>query len=339
MTTSYTAKAFTGTLPTGSFLFQAANGDKSTKIVKGEVYTFNFLPNIYWTDGVQMNALDYNYSLWQYDLAGSSLLPDSATPGTGELTGPTGLIASYVPPGQGSEPLTIQVYINSSSVWNLLLLQISILPAHIFSHYFNNDLFSSSTTLDTALNAKAAIALDPINKTGLPAWLMAEPNLEVGTGPFILNYPRTSTEETTSTGLIVANPNYYRENWQMYTWNSSNIVSKGDSFTESFPIYLWTYSTTACASAVDNVCKVPMSTANVDGGKITGTWSIVKGTSDTAPYTVVSSGPLTCGAANGDCTATLPTGTAGTFHVIIQVQYSYLGLSRTWYQSWGYKVK
>jgi hypothetical protein len=344
MTTKYVVKAYGGTkgleVPAGSFLFQAPR-DSSGLIVKGLEFTFTFMPDIYWTDGVQFTALDYNFSLYQSDLAGSPSLPDSATPDTGGLTGQAGLIASYVP-----NPLTISIFVNSSSVWALEDIQVPLLPMHIFYNYFSQDEFASTIALDTAFNAQEALTYDNIPKSPytaltLPAWINSLPNLEVGTGPFILREPTTPSEETSNTGLFVSNPNYYREYWQMYTWNSSNIVHKGSTFTPSFFIYQWSYNTTAsgCASAVDNVCQIPMTYGNT-GGTISGTWFIAKQTTDVAPATGYTStgvsGTFSC--SGGHCTANLPTSKTGTFHVIIDIIYTYQGLPRTWYQSWGYKV-
>jgi len=347
MTSKYTVTRFTGNVPAGSFLFQQYGSglsppDKGTRIYKGDIYTFYFLPNIYWTDHVQMNALDYNFSLWQSDLVAQADLPSLSTTFSGLLGGSSGLMATYVPqnqprPSTSSNPLEIQVYVNSTSVWDLADLQVPVMPMHIFEPYFSQDLFATSAkTLDTALNTTAALALDPINTTALPkipAWLIALPNLEVGTGPFMLTYPRTSTEETNNTALLIANPNYYREDWQMYAWNSSNVIAENTPYTLSIPIYEWTVSTSACRTAVDNFCRVPMTTANTDTG-ITGAYEIV----DSAGKGVTF-GSLTCGQAGGICSAPMDTSHAGTFHVVINVQYSYLGLQRVWHQDFAFRVQ
>ena len=325
MTSSYKTKSFTGLTGTGAGWFDM-QGAGPLNIVGGKIYTFNFLPNVYFSDHVQMTAYDYNYSLFQFFLPSVSPLtvvtPSIASPYT-----PSVLMATYISP---SNPLQIQVYVNSSSVWNLADLQMPVLPAHIFETYFNPlAIVDYPSFLDTAQNPPTAIAAAPTftsGKPATPAWLFGLPNLEVGTGSFILR----TTNETWGTTTLLRNPNYYRTYWQLYSFNSTNSVPKGTPYSLNLSVYEWSYSLTNCPSG-DHACKIPMNSTAAPGPVI-GSYQVVKGNA------VKASGLLEC--SDGICTATIDTTALpkGNNEVIVTLSYSYLGLDRVWYQQYGFRI-
>ncbi|MBI3858864.1 MAG: hypothetical protein HY296_01280 [Thaumarchaeota archaeon] len=365
MTTSFSTTSFTGSTPTGcatfkNFYFQKASHQtcaqgQISQAFNGNIYTFVFRNNVYFSDHVRADAYDFNYSLWQSGVTNPfltvGLLPDLSTPFLGLLAGGSGLILSQISP----DGLTLKAWINNHAVWNLLNLGVPVLPWHIFK-YYNQDKFATDVTmLDTA---KQPLAQCTFTRTGscavLPGWLKALPNLEIGTGPFILR----TTDETLGSALLVNNPNFYRAFWQYYTYAPANQVIHGASFTIKTNVYEWTYNTTRCP-LTDHKCKIPMTLSNLGvtggangGANVAGatlsslctlgcTWKIVDASGTTIPG---FSGTLTCGLANGLCqsssfsTAALPAAPY-LAHVIVTVHYTYNGLARTWVQDLGFKLK
>jgi hypothetical protein len=118
---------------------------------KGTEITFNFLPNLVWGDGAPFTAVDYNFTLWYYDVGGFVNNPytggDMLTvaPGvnlnyTAEASASSfdffnaapGFVDSYVPP---SNPDQITLYFNTTSYFNLnYVFGIPILPEHTLAH-------------------------------------------------------------------------------------------------------------------------------------------------------------------------------------------------------------
>jgi hypothetical protein len=360
MTSSYSIKTI-GAKKGAPFMTQSGSGwfaeqpqaCTTCKIVSGFAITFNFMPNIYWSDHVPFTAYDYNFSLWITGVSGATTLPDLVTDYSGSWGGPAGLMATYINP---ATPLSITLYVNSSSIWAIPYSQIPLFPQHLLgavdpseatamgvpSHpdYFNLDEISTAVgQLDTNLNPVAAVTCSGCStqmnsKVPLkdwPAWLNNTMNLAVGTGPFILVSPATLTEENTGTGLMVMNPTYYRQFWQYYAYNSSDVFTKATTptVTLKLPVYDWTYSTTLCKSAPDNVCKVGATTFGTGA-----TWSVVATNGKT-----IESGTPTCAA--GYCTLSIPTSTLGKgfVHVILDAPYTSFGLPRTWYQSYSFSLK
>ncbi|MGD0476595.1 MAG: hypothetical protein ABSB29_00320 [Nitrososphaerales archaeon] len=336
MTSKYTSKVCTSTIlkpnkcvgiTAGWFNFQAPQG-VTQKIYKGTVYTFYLKPNIYWTDHTQMTGYDYNYSLWMEGETAPSSLPDLSTPYYGAMAGPLGIIATYVNP---ANPLQVSVVVNSSSLWNLGNLQIPIMPAHIFQTYFNLDsILSALLVIDTSQPYALANAYSNFTtgKPAAPEWLTNLPNLEVGTGAFQLR----TFDEVTGGGLLIRNLNFYRNYWQTYTINASQQVHKGTPYSLDLPIYEWSYNATVCSTS-DNICKVPMSSTYATEGA--GTAQVV-----TSSGKVLATYALVWNSVTGHITASIPTTTlsTGLHEVIITAHYTYLGLARTWYEQYGFKV-
>jgi hypothetical protein len=312
---------------TGMFFLQSASQTAPQKIVNGQVITIDFLPNIYWSDHVQMTAYDYNFSLYASNIALTPGFADSANIYSGVMAGPTGLIATQTNP---LKPLEIKLYVNSSTVWNPTLVIVPVVPQHIFKFFNMDTAYSLTSTFDTSFNYYGTI--QAVNgcvsctnpKAGAPpAWLTSLANLEVGTGPFILR----SWDGVGQYGQLLRNPTYYRAAWSMNDTN--NQVKKGNTFTFKGSIYEWTYDPVACPSSSDHVCKVPIAsgaTANLlllnKAGKTLRTF------------------PLTCDS-NGVCSGSIDTSggfRTGDNELAFVAQYTYLGLPRTWYQLTGVYV-
>jgi len=327
VTKNPTVTPFKGSVgPTGSAgFFMLQDNGAAQNIVGGQKIKYTFAQNIYFWDHVQMNAYDYNFSIYASDLTLPPSLPDSATPLAGGLAGPSGLIATQINP---SDPFTIYLYFNSSSVWNSYFAQVPIIPQHIFK-YFNLDAsYSAANTFDTSFNynntilsANGCVGCVATNAGPVPAWLRALPNLEVGTGPFMLR----SWDGVAQHGQLLRNPGYFRAAWYMNDTN--NKVTPGSSFTFKQSVYEWTYSPTACASSADFVCKVP-----ITSGITASLAHLNKAGKTTATF------PLTCtgGVCSGSISTTgFPT---GDNELVFTAQYSYLGLARTFYVETGILV-
>jgi hypothetical protein len=329
MASALTVKPYSGAVAggpsTGVFLLQSASQTASQKIVKGQAITIDFLPNIYFSDHVQMNAYDYNFSLYASNIALTPGLADSANIFSGVMAGPTGLIADYINP---AKPLEITMYVNSSTVWNPTLVIVPVVPQHIFK-YFNMDAaYSLTNTFDTSFNyngttqaANGCVSCTNPKAGAPPAWLTSLANLEVGTGPFILR----SWDGVGQHGQLLRNPTYYRAAWSMNDTN--NKVSPGGTFTFKASIYEWTYDRFACINSSDRVCKVPITSG------ATATLNLLNSADKT-----LKTFPLTCDA-KGVCTGPVDT-TVGGFRtgdnkLAFIAQYTYQGLARTWYQLTG----
>ena len=288
-------------------------------IYKGQEFILTFAPNIYFSDGVQATAADYNFSLYVSDLANSPTLYSVTTPLTGGLAGPSGLIASYLPP---SKPLEIDLYVNSTTILNPITIgEVPTLPYHIFKYFNVNNAWALSNTFDTSFNYNGTIlssngCVSCVNTHAgpVPAWLRALPNLEVGTGPWILR----SWDGVGQTGELLRNVNYYRSNWSMNDTN--NQVTKGSTFTFSQPVYEWSYDPVACASSADFICKVPITSA------ITATLQLVNSKTGANVGKPIA---LTC--TGGVCSGSISSKTfkIGDNELVFSATFTYLGLART----------
>jgi hypothetical protein len=323
---AYTVASFNGKTGSGAgwFDFQTAKNALSPQnIVSGQEITFNLYKNMTFFDNTPVTANDFNYSLWVNNVAGA--LPDNYAPLYGyTLAGPTGLIATYVPP---SNPYQLQIYVNSSSVWNIANVGVPIFPQHIFK-YFNADLVSGGTAaLDTTLTfANAASGCSclatGVTTTNAPLWLRDEYNLEVSNGPFWLK----SFDPTTGSGEMDKNVNYYRAAW----YAGAPSASAGSTYT---------FSTTIA----ENIFNSGSSTlAGVSAGQ-TGSAPITNATGTVTLYLnnakVGTPVPLTAGS-NGQYTAAINTAglTSGLYELVVNATYSFLGLPRIWYQAAGLQV-
>ncbi len=323
----YTVASFNGNTGTGAgwFDFQTSGAETAQPIVGGQVITFNLYHNMTFTDHVPVTAYDLNYSMFLTNLAGS--LPDNISPFTGLLGGPTGLIATYIPP---NNPYQIQVYINSSSIWNIANLPVPIYPQHIFK-YFSADTISGGTVaIDTTQNLQAATSCSGCNTywapgisySNVPTWMKYLPNLAVSNGPFYLK----SFDSTTGSGELDKNTNYYRAAW----WAGAPSVAKGTNFAFSANINEFIFN--AGGSSLGGVASGSTGYAPVTNA--TGTVTLWKGGQQVGSPIALTAGT------GGAYSASIPTGSlsAGTYEVIVNATYGFLGLQRTWWQASGLTV-
>jgi Bacterial extracellular solute-binding proteins, family 5 Middle len=317
---SYDVSSFTGSTGSGPgwFEFQTAHGPQ--KISSGQVITFNFDKNITFFDHVPFTAYDYNYSLYVFNTAGN--LPDNDNPWGRTLSGSNGLIATYVPPNNKYQ---IQVYINSSSIWNLQSFgTVTIFPQHIWK-YFNADLVSSaSKTLDITLPYTKAAAACSCTTTGLtpPTWLKDLYNLGVSNGPFELK----TYDPTTGSTVLVKNVNYFRTPW----WAGAPTAMTNSIYTFSTKINESIYNSgtsTLGGVAAGSNGVVPIANA-------TGTVTLLLNNKQ-----VGTPIPMTAGS-GGVYTASIPTSSLspGTYELVVNATYTFLGLPRVWYQAAGLQV-
>ncbi len=327
MTTSYSVAAFSGKTGTTSGWFQMqGNQGVANNIVSGDVITLNFDKNITWSDNVPLTAADYNFSLYAQGVSAPPTLPDLATPVSGTLSGPSGLWATYIPP---SNPYQIQIYVNSSSVWNIPSTIVPVMPWHIFK-YFNPDKIATATgAMDTTMPYAAATANSQcstpcsfLGKTAAPTWLQYLPNLAVGSGPFWLR----AFSGTTGAGELDKNVNYFRSAWKAEATSVASGATYNLATTINETIYNAGTSTMGSVPA-GQTGAVPITNA-------TGSVTVISPSGST-----VATIPLT-GGTNGAYTSAIPTTgwAAGTYELWTNATFTFLGLPRVWTQATGITV-
>lgn len=227
----------------GTDCYGGTPGDDSTmsnfNIVDGTNITFIFKNNITWTDGIPFNAADYNFSLFQWNIAWNPTTPDLYTADFCAMCGPAGIMADHIAnitAGPYSGDSEISIIINSSAVWNTGAVSVAALPWHIWK-YFNTDSVSIyGFAMDTTLGYAGAVAscgyyAPPYGTYGTtgscassltpPTWILNLPNMEVGTGPFWLGSITGMGTMSGEAGEMYANLNYYRTAWGV---NASDYV-------------------------------------------------------------------------------------------------------------------
>jgi len=160
------------------------------------------------------------------------------------------------------------------------------------------------------------------------------PNLDIGSGPF---YLYTYAGVTSGAGVLNANLNWDRANWQAIAALPANSVAKGSSFSFSETIQQFTYNPTK--STV---------TFGGDSGSLasgaTGMIGITNATGSIQLYNskgVAVGSPIPLGTStNGVYTVSIPTTKlgAGAYEIVVTATYNFLGLARTWYQADGFTV-
>jgi len=257
--------AFTGTVGMGGsggwFNMQGAQGVcpaesptyggtgiPSCSISGGENITLVFDQNITFTDGVRLNAYDYNYSLFASDISCPTATPDAVTPDTGVDCGPSGLISTYIPP---SNPYEIQIFLGEDTVWGLVNTIVPVVPAHVWQDTFNQDYTNTGVTaIDPVMTYAGAtsagqcgpdcdfiwVATHPGVYRAAPASVQYLPNLLVGSGPFYMY----TYKETTGSGELVANPTYFHTAYWSIAVDPSPTTSF--KFTLTKPLELLTYN-------------------------------------------------------------------------------------------------
>lgn len=340
---------FTGSTGTGGsggwFNMQGDQG--VTNYIHGQKITFHLRTNNTFTDNVPVTAYDYNFSLFMWGVSLPPSIPDNLTPLSGILSGTQGLWATHV-----VNPYTIELYINSSSVWNLANTQVAIFPQHIFQH-FNIDTISTASA--------AADITQPLNSSAIagcactvgtaPLWLQSLPNLMVGSSAFYL----TTYNGITGAGQLLRNTGYMRASWKVAAGLPANLHT-GTSFTFNFNVKQWTVTpltaTTTSAPTYVNIANLApsgtLSACSANGIKLAGssfstlapvyTGSCVlvyskngQGTALAAvhAYAITNLG----GGAYKAVISGLPAHTATPAHyeIIVIGHYTYLGLQRSYF--------
>ena len=289
LASNYTVGSLTGNDPNGHY-------------VNGTVITMNFNPNVYWSDGVPLTALDYNFTLWYLDVGGFASNPYSTTsdvvtidPGvsvnyTAESSAPgleyygvaSGFVDTYVPP---TNPYQLQIFFNTSSIFNLdsvYALGSGVLPEHIYGSISPVTLNGETTAqyLSQAVGA-GAYTLYEYSPTNSYAQLQYNPSYFL-TNPLAVQM--NATQGSTATFTMSAS-----------TWNGPGLTSSATGYAGAY---------------------APVTGAN-------GTLYLLNPTTQA----VIASYPLTAGA-SGEYTAQIPTSSlaAGTSYTL-DAQLSWTGAS------------
>jgi len=342
---------FTGLTPAGSFNFQAVNSKHSgvgvqANIVNGQAITFTFMKNITFSDNVPVTAYDYNYSLYALNVAISPDLPTAFSPFIGGVAGPLGLFATVVNNGGYS----ITMYINDSSVWNVLDLTVPVLPQHIFNFLNINVADAVEAQIDFSQPYSVATGAVSGSAQGTaPAYVTFLNNINLASGPFWL----FTINEATGSGILNRNANYFHSAWYANLGNE-----KGTSFTiTSYPAeYVYNPGkATNMSIASAGFGWVNMTSANLqasNGGKasLSGMTCTASATGYTGSipsptnFVVKSEGSTTSLTAtcsgNGQIVISIAKGTLakGVYEITVTGTYTFLGEARTWIQFYGIDV-
>jgi len=296
------------------------NPFNASKIVNGEIITINFWKNDTWQDGVPLNAYDYNFSLYYWNVQG---LSGASTPDAYASTPPYGLLATYIPP---NNPYEIQMYVNSTNLWNIYTLNIPVIPMHIFKYFSPSVTASSTGAMDITVPLNQISGLSSYLASPnehLPQWMYWLPNLEVGSGPFVFQ----SWNKVTNVITLTRNPNYYRSAW--WAWMTTEPQGTSAPFKVNImeEIYNPTSSTFEGVAA-GSTGYIPITNA-------TGVVEVI----NPASGQVYESEPLTS-VGNGSYTATIPTSNLapGTYELMVNASYTSFGHNRVWYSYSGLTV-
>ncbi|MGC8631570.1 MAG: ABC transporter substrate-binding protein, partial [Thermoprotei archaeon] len=294
----------------------------ASKIVNGQVITLNFYHNLTWQDGVPVTAYDYNFSLYFFNVP---YVTSASTLETGASTPPFGLLATYIPP---NNPYEIQMYVNSTNLWNFFNLDIPVIPQHIFEYFNPSAVATTAGAMDTTLPASQISGLSGYlvsNTTTLPPYITWLPNLEVGSGPFYMPYH--GWNKATNVITLYRNTHYYRSAW--WAFQQSGIIGK--PFTYTTMINESVYNPTS--STFDGVA--PGSPGTIPITNATGYVEILSNSSQ-----VLAKAPLT-NEGNGVYSASINTNSLspGLYEVFTNATYDSFGLQRYWYTFTGANLK
>ena len=235
MTTSYSITPFSGTINGGGgwFTSQTANQHTPQIVSGGQNITFTFRNNITFSDSVPVTALDYNFTLAFLNVAGAPTIPNENSYYFGAISGPLGLIATYIKPGHD---MTISMIFGSTALANLINSQFPVLPMHIYEWWNPNTLNDNFNGVDTAAvnNAISSAFAMP----GMPDYVYALPNMLVGSGPFIFH----SYDAVSGSGVLVANNGYQRSAWYAFSAKANSIAHKPKATLHKPTIYYYTYT-------------------------------------------------------------------------------------------------
>lgn len=365
MTTSYSATKFTGSTPSGpgasdfdigvgctnQTAMTGCTGPASTSIAikGGEKITLNFRDNMTFSDNTPITASDYNFSLFAWDVGYTPWLPSLATPFEGELY--PQLVSDYV----NTATNTITIYLSTYSILWLTDVNLPMLSSQEFSalnvQNIANDEGSAYIWLPAAA-ANASSSWGSIFSGTPPEWLTHLPNLEVASSDYYLETYNFATGEA----VLGANPNYQRTDWQVNA--SDNTFAPGVS-----TISLGTDGSGVILSPIQELMYNPGSSTFLGVGAgstgevgIPGSNITLASGPHTADgitiykwnghhgYTPVKGiqVSVTCNT-SGQCSGSLSGSAlsklgAGTYEIVFQANYTFLGLARTWYQFTGFTI-
>jgi hypothetical protein len=337
---------YNGLTPVGAFNFQNANTKAQAKIVDGQAITFTFAKNITFSDNVPVTAYDYNYSLYALNVAESPSLPTAFSPFIGGVAGPSGLEATTVDNGGYS----ITMYMNISSVWNVVDLNVPVLPMHVFNYLNINVADAVEANIDFSQPYGTATSAVPGSTQGTaPASITYLPNLNLASGPFWLN----TINEATGSGILSANVNYFRTAWYDNLKNNEVKLKGGStSFTGTMQEYIFNAGKSTFGGVAPGTDGyVPMSSANINGtATCTASAQAYTGSIPSASSPIYKGGP-TGSPVSIPCTINPTTGaftvnispssqglTKGNYELTVIGGYTFLNEARIWYQFFGFNV-
>jgi hypothetical protein len=334
-----------------------SQGDRT--ITDGRMVSMTFRSGLYFSDGVQVHADDYMFSLYLWDVGESPGLPDVWTDATfgGALIGSNGLIAAHMVNSQGKPCSvncpTIELFMGSQSIWTLGLLNVPVLPEHVWKYFSPDHFATEGSTVDTMVPyGMGATAYTTMGSPSPPlnSWIWYLPNLEIGSGPFVLNSWNTAS----GTGEIDANPSYFNPNWQAeanatqvtlpYIISTQLIISVYNP--NSFQLDCGPAAPGPILPGTTGICQIVNAAPGANRLKVfdgSGTlWRslpIVKNPL-TGIYTAMVPAGLArlngrpCSAVSAACYS-MPS---GDYYAVLQTTYSFHGQLRTWYQVFGFSV-
>jgi len=342
---------YSGLTPAGSFNFQKVDGSSGvgvqSNIVNGQAITFTFAKNITFTDNVPVTAYDYNYSLYALNVAISPDLPTAFSPYIGGDAGPLGLWATTV----GNGGYSITMYMNDTSVWNVLDVTVPVLPEHIFNFLNINVADAVEAQIDFSQPYNVATgAVSGSTQGTAPAYVSFLNNINLASGPFWL----FTINEATGSGILDRNVNYFRSAWYQ---NLGNPNAKGTSFTiTSYPAEYIYNSGSATNMSIGskalgwvNMTSANLQASNGGNAKLSGMTCTATaipyvGSASNTNFKLKSEGTpstltATC-SGNGQIVVSIGKGTLakGIYEIIVQGTYTFLGEARTWYQFYGIDV-
>ena len=350
---TYSGAGATGT-GAGWYNFQDASGNtkygvasKTEPLYNYQTVTFNFRQNLTFSDGFPLTAYTYNFSLFAWNAADNPSTPDLYTPNFYALGGPNGLIATHV-----VNSTEIVMYINSSSWWNVGLADLGVLPQHIFQYINLDESATGSSAIDTTLPYTQAVlsangcAVATCAIGTAPTWLLAEPNLEIGSGPFYL----TSYDSTGgASGKMTANGAWDRAQWKVNATDNIFPTSTTSILLGAQPSYgprPWSL-TTVGISPVKLFCLASYSGGGdtcpsngylgITSSHITSANAYVYLNGAGAP--VITQALTTTGAPQLTGSLDVRALAAGMYEVVVKVTYTAFGSpTRTWYEFTGFTL-
>lgn len=289
-------------------------------LVNGQVFTINFYANDTWDDGVPLTAQDYNESLYIENVMGNS---PTDTPFAYDLAPPLGIVATYIPP---TDPMQIQIFVNSTTVWNIYSINIPVLPWHIFQYFNASDIATSTPSaidLTVPFDTTDKGDLNSQYTSAIPQFLQWLPNLEVGSSAFDFQTWNTVTNVINMT----RNPMWQRSDWQAF----SSTVTPGSPYSFSTTLTQEIYNPTT--STFDGVAAG--ATGNIPVTNATGNVIVMNANGGTVESVALAAGT------NGAYTASIPTTslTSGaSYELMTNLTYTLFGLQRVSHQYTGLTI-